>query len=130
VIAEDLSATLGVLAAWDGSGRGLIASRDLLTGAPPLSRSDRTGLASTTGRLVVKGYLFAHDFPDAVDEMRAQAGAHGTTLGMSYEMTQVEVPNQAASIWTATAFTFTGAAVLRRDRAAYPQTWIEVATSN
>jgi len=43
-------------------------------------------------------------------------------------MTNVEVPNQGASIWTATSFTFTGAAVLRRDRAAYPQTWIEVSS--
>ncbi|HKN22956.1 MAG TPA: hypothetical protein VJX73_16140 [Terracidiphilus sp.] len=77
--------------------------------------------AHATGQLAVKGYLFAHDFPDVVDEIRAQSG---TALGMSYEMTQVEVPNQAASIWTATAFTFTGAAMLRRDRAAYPQTWI------
>jgi len=76
-----------------------------------------------TGQLAVSGYLFAHDFPDLVAEIRAQSG---TTLGMSYELTQVEVPNQSASIWTATAFTFTGAAVLRRDRAAYPQTWIAV----
>jgi hypothetical protein len=77
--------------------------------------------ARATGQLAVSGYLFAHDFPDVVDEIRAQSD---NTLGMSYEMTQVEVPNQGAAIWTATAFTFTGAAVLRRDKAAYPQTWI------
>ncbi len=79
--------------------------------------------AHATGQLAISGYLFAHDFPDVVDDIRAQ---RDTTLGMSYEMTQVEVPNQNTSIWTATAFTFTGAAVLRRDRAAYPQTWIAV----
>lgn len=78
---------------------------------------------NATGQLAIGGYLFAHDFPDVVDTIRAQ---DDTTLGMSYEMTQVEIPNQSASIWTATAFTFTGAAVLRRDRAAYPQTWIAV----
>ena len=43
-------------------------------------------------------------------------------------MTQVEVPNTESLIWTATAFTFTGAAVLRRDKAAYPQTWIALAS--
>jgi hypothetical protein len=81
--------------------------------------------AQATGQLAVSGYLYAHDFPDVVAEIRAQAGgAAGSTLGMSYELTQVEVPNRESMIWTATAFTFTGAAVLRRDRAAYPQTWI------
>lgn len=81
--------------------------------------------AHATGQLAISGYLFAHDFPDVVDEIRAQAArAAGSTLGMSYEMTQVEVPNKESMIWTATAFTFTGAAILRRDKAAYPQTWI------
>ncbi len=79
------------------------------------------GTSKPTGQLTIGGYLFAHDFPDVVEQIRAQ---DDSTLGMSYEMTQVEIPNQDASIWTATAFTFTGAAVLRRDRAAYPQTWI------
>ncbi len=92
-------------------------------------RGPRPGGALTSssraiGQLAVSGYLFAHDFPDVVEEIRAQAAAPGSTLGMSYEMTNVEVPNQNTTIWTATAFTFTGAAVLRRDNAAYPQTWI------
>jgi hypothetical protein len=80
--------------------------------------------AHAVGQLSVGGYLFAHDFPDVVDDIRAQTSAPGATLGMSYEMTSVEVPNQSASIWTVTGFTFTGAALLRRDKAAYPQTWI------
>jgi hypothetical protein len=83
------------------------------------------GQAHATGQLAVGGYLFAHDFPDVVDDIRAKAAtAAGSTLGMSYEMTKVEVPNQNGSIWAVTAFTFTGAAVLHRDKAAYPQTWI------
>jgi len=78
---------------------------------------------SAVGQLAVGGYLFARDFPEVVDEIGAQSS--GTPmLGMSYELTQVEVPNQEAAIWTATSFTFTGAAVLRREKAAYPQTWI------
>jgi len=85
------------------------------------------GAANATGQLAVSGYLFAHDFPDVVDEIRAQ---QKSTLGMSYEIAKVEIPNQGAPIWTATAFAFTGAAVLRRDKAAYPQTWIALAASD
>ena len=95
------------------------------SGAPPLSPAvgDRVGPHSPTGQIVISGYLFAHDFPDVVDKIRA----HGSsTLGMSYEIANATVPNQDALIWTVTDFTFTGAAVLLRDKAAYPQTWIAV----
>ena len=85
------------------------------------------GQPNATGRIAVGGYLFAHDFPEVVHEIRAQ---QGNTLGMSYEIADASVPNQDALIWTVTGFTFTGAAVLRRDKAAYPQTWIELAKSN
>lgn len=89
----------------------------------PQSKTD-TGLI---GQLAVNGYLFAHDFPEVVDELRsARAGA----LGMSYEIADATVPNQEAGIWTVTNFTFTGAAVLRREKAAYPQTWIALAASS
>jgi len=78
---------------------------------------------SSVGQIAIGGYLFAHDFPEVVKEIRAQPNS---TLGMSYEIANVTVPNQDAGIWTVTDFTFTGAAVLRRDKAAYPQTWISV----
>ena len=83
--------------------------------------------ASSTGQVAITGYLFAHDFPDVVNDIRAQ---HGGTLGMSYEIANASVPNQQASIWTVTNFTFTGAAILRRVKAAYPQTWITLASSS
>ncbi len=73
------------------------------------------------GRLAVRGYLFAHDFPEVVAEIRASAEG---TLGMSYEIANACVPNPSATVWAVTDFAFTGAAVLRRDKAAYPQTWI------
>jgi hypothetical protein len=79
----------------------------------------------TTGQIAIGGYLFAHDFPDVVKEIRAQPNSR---LGMSYEIANITVPNQDAPIWAVTDFTFTGAAVLRRDKAAYPQTWISLAT--
>jgi hypothetical protein len=98
-------------------------------GAPPLSPAsgDRVGNQSPVGQIAVSGYLFAHDFPDVVGEIRAQANS---ALGMSYEIANATVPNQEAAIWTVTGFTFTGAAVLRRDKAAYPQTWIALARNN
>ena len=43
---------------------------------------------------------------------------------MSYEIANAWVPDVDASVWTITKFTFTGAAVLRRDKAAYPETWL------
>jgi hypothetical protein len=85
------------------------------------------GNQSPVGQIAVSGYLFAHDFPDVVGEIRAQANS---ALGMSYEIANATVPNQEAAIWTVTGFTFTGAAVLRRDKAAYPQTWIALARNN
>ena len=82
---------------------------------------------SAPGQLAISGYLFAHDFPDVIEEIRAHGSA---VLGMSYEIANVTVPNQEAMIWAVTDFTFTGAAVLRRDKAAYPQTWIAVPANN
>ena len=83
--------------------------------------------ATATGQIAVGGYLFAHDFPDVVAEIEAQPES---ALGMSYEIANATVPNQGAQIWAVTEFMFTGAALLRRDRAAYPQTWMRLATSN
>src|SRR5512138_2642233 len=72
--------------------------------------------------LFVSGYLFARDFPDVVRELRNT----GRLLGMSYEITDARIADLRATVWTVTEFTFTGAAVLRRDRAAHRDTWIEL----
>jgi hypothetical protein len=102
----------------------------LETGNSKLPTTDNRLLATgyrSPGRLAVSGHLFAQDFPEIVNQIRAQPH---DALGMSYEITRAEVPNPGSAIWTVTAFTFTGAAILRRDKAAYPQTWIALATSN
>jgi len=49
------------------------------------------------------------------------------SLGMSYEIADAYIADLKASVWTVSEFTFTGAAVLRRDKAAYRETWIELA---
>jgi hypothetical protein len=53
-----------------------------------------------------------------------QAGAAG--LGMSFEVADVTVMDTRAQVWVLTKVTFTGAAILRRDKAAYEETWIEL----
>jgi hypothetical protein len=52
------------------------------------------------------------------------AGPNG--LGLSYEVTAVEIADKEAQVWTLSKVTFTGAAILRRDKAAYRDTWIEL----
>ena len=55
-----------------------------------------------------------------------QEGAAGTGLGMSYEIADALVEDIQAAVWVLNRVTFTGAAVLRRDKAAYMSTWIEL----
>ena len=48
-------------------------------------------------------------------------------LGMSFEVANVTVMDLRAPVWVLTKVTFTGAAILRRGKAAYEDTWIELA---
>lgn len=75
---------------------------------------------------MVEGYLFARDFPEIVRELRANGGR----LGMSYEVADARIEDPRAPVWRLTEVTFTGAAMLRRDKAAYRNTWIELQTSD
>src|SRR5579864_7295138 len=98
--------------------------------APSLDRHDvqrKVGVitsAEIVGRnLEVGGYLFGRDFPNVVEEIRT---SRRKILGMSYELTDAEVADPRADIWVLRKVTFTGAALLRRDKAAYRNTWIEL----
>jgi len=77
----------------------------------------------TQPALAVGGFLYARDFPELVREIRAKGPK---VLGMSYEIAEAKIDDVGAEIWTVSDFAFTGAAVLRRDKAAYKQTWIEL----
>jgi hypothetical protein len=68
-------------------------------------------------RLTVAGYLFARDFP----EMEAKTQTEGL-MGMSYELADAHVADMRAKVWTLTRATFTGAAILLREKAAYRST--------
>ena len=56
---------------------------------------------------------------------RSEVGV-GNGLGMSYEVADVQLADTRARVWTLTKVTFTGAAILRRSKAAYEDTWIEL----
>ncbi len=64
----------------------------------------------------------------AVDRARATAAGEGARsthgLGMSYEIAEAQIEDAKARVWVLNKVTFTGAAILRRDKAAYQETWI------
>jgi hypothetical protein len=82
-----------------------------------------TAMKRTPGRRLVQA-------EDSCPTIRAEtcvaAGSGG--LGLSYEVTGVEIADTRARVWTLSKVTFTGAAILRRDKAAYRDTWIELST--
>ncbi len=97
--------------------------------APTLDRHDarrKVGIITAAdivgNHIEVAGILFARDFPDVVREIGRPAASR-QLLGMSYEITDARIDDPRAGVWTVTEFTFTGAAVLRRDKAAYRATW-------
>jgi len=113
--------------------------------APTLDRHDarrKVGVitrAEIVGRkLELGGYLFAKDFPEIVREIESANGSPpakssagegsraAQRLGMSYEIADAQIADLKASVWTLTQVTFTGAAILRRAKAAYRETWIEL----
>jgi hypothetical protein len=118
--------------------------------SPALDRHDarrKIGVitrAEIVGRVIeVGGFLYARDFPEIVAEI-GRPGRTGASvsagpesadgnvrttragLGMSYEIADALVEDIKANVWVLSRVTFTGAAVLRRDKAAYCSTWIEL----
>ena len=81
-------------------------------------------------RLMVSGFLFARDFPEFEAEMDKSGAKTGAwkdgAMGMSYELADAHVADMRASVWTLTRATFTGAAILLRDKAAYRNTSFRV----
>jgi hypothetical protein len=72
--------------------------------------------------VVIEGYLFARDFPELIRELRMRDGE----LGLSYEVSDAIVEDMKARVWKLTEVTFTGAALLLREKAAYGQTWFRL----
>jgi hypothetical protein len=77
-------------------------------------------------RLLVAGYVFAKDFPDVERQMRQSAAG---SMGMSWELADAHVEDMRQDVWTLTRATFTGAAILLREKAAYRDTSFELSAS-
>jgi hypothetical protein len=76
-------------------------------------------------RLVVRGYVYARDFPEVAQAMASHTlGA----MGMSYELADARVEDMRAEVWKLTRVTFTGAAILLREKAAYRETSFRMAS--
>jgi len=76
-----------------------------------------------TAAIAVAGLLYEADFPDEVAGIRANKHE----LGMSFELMMATIEDPQAEIWTITEGYFTGAAILRRDAAAYEATRLAAA---
>ena len=74
--------------------------------------------------LLVNGHLFCRDFPEIQAFVKP-----GKELGMSYELADAHVENMHADVWKLTEVTFTGAAILLRDKAAYGKTRFSIAAA-
>jgi hypothetical protein len=84
-------------------------------------------LAAKTRLTSETGFERAEEFhPTIRAETYVAAGPAG--LGLSYEVTDVQIADTRARVWTLSRVMFTGAAILRRDKAAYRDTWIELST--
>jgi hypothetical protein len=81
-------------------------------------------------RLQVKGYLYARDFPEMEAKISAGTHAPDAEMGMSYELADAHVADLKAPVWTLTKATFTGAAILLRNKAAYRGTSFRVRRCN
>ena len=75
--------------------------------------------AQAGAQIRVAGYLFGRDFPEVERHLRTMPAER---MGMSYELADAHVEDMRAAVWRLTKVTFTGAAILLRDKAAYGRT--------
>jgi hypothetical protein len=83
------------------------------------------GLAGTTKKIAAPMQERGETLHSTIRAETCEA-AGPSGLGLSYEVTGVEIADARARVWTLSKVTFTGAAILRRDKAAYRDTWIEL----
>jgi hypothetical protein len=77
-------------------------------------------------KLLVSGFLFARDFPEMEAKVGGMAAGADCAMGMSYELTDAHVADMRDTVWRLTRATFTGAAILLREKAAYRATSFRV----
>jgi hypothetical protein len=117
------------LRVWDGGSRRPTALG--LTAGPSRLSSERSrlkdSLLATVKRIrsltmTMRGRASGDMASSALQVTPGRAA--GASLGMSFEVTDVLIADTRARVWTLLQVTFTGAAILRRDKAAFQETWI------
>ena len=115
------------------SGVGLQASGETLAGEGKKLRESLAGAVTEIQRLIESARMGSRHAEQVV-ALRSEIplvlmGAAGAgSLGMSFEVTKVNVLNQRSRVWKLIGVTFTGAAILRKDKAAFQDTWIELSS--
>jgi hypothetical protein len=84
------------------------------------------GLAGTPPRAAKAGTKQSEGYCRMIRAESAAISGGTSGLGLSYEVTDVLLADAREEIWRLEKVTFTGAAILRRDKAAYRKTWIEL----
>lgn len=83
--------------------------------------------ANISGNAIeIEGFVYAADFPETAELIQALKDV----LGFSFEAQRLTVADPGADILTITALTFTGAAILRKDKAAYTTTSLAASAVN
>jgi hypothetical protein len=94
--------------------------------ARPVREGDqlRASLAAAVARIRSLTAKVPNELAASTAVTCATSGA--SELGMSFEVTNVKLLDPRARVWTLTSVLFTGAAILRREKAAFQDTWIEL----
>lgn len=74
------------------------------------------------GAIHIDGFIYAHDHPQAAARIKARK----KVLGFSYELADIYATDEGGA-WGITQCVFTGAAILRKDKAAYQNTSLAAA---
>lgn len=74
-----------------------------------------TGANIQGNEILIEGFIYAADFPEAAEMIQAMKDH----LGFSFEAKQILVKDLDADILEISSMAFTGAAILRKDKAAY-----------
>ncbi|MHB1266296.1 MAG: NUDIX hydrolase [Acidithiobacillus ferriphilus] len=108
-------------------GMGVDYSHDFRGHDPQRKIGVITGAKEKGNALHIEGFFYAADFPEVVQEIVQNKRA----LGWSYEVLVADGGAQhAEDLLIVTEFVFTGAAVLRKDAAAYSTTTLAAATED
>jgi len=130
---HDVRRKVGVITSAEIAGRGIevggfLYARDFPEIVEEIGKSDRVSTSLQNGR---KSGAIKTDDGDqrrkGLGRLTGHDARHHAGLGMSYEIADAQVEDVKAGVWVLNRVTFTGAAILRREKAAYRETWIALA---